>query len=483
MALDLLEFQTAQCLADLCTGLKDLADVLLWLDASHRDGFVADLLHGLDMHGLRAVPAVQHLALPGGAFTDRMATLLLARFPSLQSLDLSENVALRLSAAFEVPAEQGLRMRSVRLRGCEGLKHSGIVKQLAHVFPRLTGVDFSHGTFSKAMATTVSQALPQLTALGFRDCASVTDDVIKACRLPHLTRLDLSFQYEKLCDAKKLRKITDAGIASISKHLPALEYLCLAYLRQVTHRAVVGLLAAADKAAVPLAELDIRAIGRGRPMTQAQLSGVLDAAGASLRTLTITVPPGGYAGLLDHYPHPRLVNVTYIPSSSDPAFTLQLMPADEAAKLGGAGKGGKGGRGKKAAAKEKDPNAPKRGLSSYMHFVRDVRERITADTPAITFADVGRKAGEMWKALTAEAKKPYEDKAATAKTAYEEALRAYHAKYPAVLERKNAAKLAKPKAAKRKQAPHKHAPPAKQETNGKRRAVGPKRECHSGDES
>lgn len=65
MALNLLERQTAQCLASLCVSLTHLTDILLWLDASHRDGFVADFLDMLHVHGVGTLPGIKHLALPG----------------------------------------------------------------------------------------------------------------------------------------------------------------------------------------------------------------------------------------------------------------------------------------------------------------------------------------------------------------------------------------------------------------------------------
>lgn len=45
--------------------------------------------------------------------------------------------------------------------------------------------------------------------------------------------------------------------------------------------------------------------------------------------------------------------------------------------------------GKKAPAKKKkDPNAPKRGLSSFMYFSNEVRAKLKAENPTATFGDL-----------------------------------------------------------------------------------------------
>jgi len=70
--------------------------------------------------------------------------------------------------------------------------------------------------------------------------------------------------------------------------------------------------------------------------------------------------------------------------------------------------------------RKKDPNAPKRGLSAYMFFANENRERVREENPGIAFGALGRKLGELWKALSDTERKPYEDKAATDKKRYED---------------------------------------------------------------
>ncbi|KAL2860618.1 high mobility group box domain-containing protein [Aspergillus pseudodeflectus] len=77
--------------------------------------------------------------------------------------------------------------------------------------------------------------------------------------------------------------------------------------------------------------------------------------------------------------------------------------------------------------KKKDPNAPKRGLSAYMFFANENREKVREDNPGISFGQVGKMLGEKWKALTDKERKPYDDKAAADKKRYEEEKAQYNA--------------------------------------------------------
>lgn len=75
--------------------------------------------------------------------------------------------------------------------------------------------------------------------------------------------------------------------------------------------------------------------------------------------------------------------------------------------------------------KKKDPNAPKRGLSAYMFFANEQREKVREDNPGIKFGEVGKVLGEKWKALNEKQRTPYEAKAAADKKRYEEEKAAY----------------------------------------------------------
>ena len=76
---------------------------------------------------------------------------------------------------------------------------------------------------------------------------------------------------------------------------------------------------------------------------------------------------------------------------------------------------------------KKDPNAPKRGKSSFMFYSTEMRAKIKEENPDLSFGDLGRKIGEMFKALSPEEKAKYEKKAAGAKQKYEAEMKTYNA--------------------------------------------------------
>ncbi|CAK37704.1 transcriptional regulator family: HMG [Aspergillus niger] len=77
--------------------------------------------------------------------------------------------------------------------------------------------------------------------------------------------------------------------------------------------------------------------------------------------------------------------------------------------------------------RKKDPNAPKRGLSAYMFFANDNREKVREENPGISFGQVGKMLGERWKALSDTDRRPYEEKAAADKKRYEDEKASYNA--------------------------------------------------------
>ncbi|KAK3073252.1 Non-histone chromosomal protein 6 [Teratosphaeriaceae sp. CCFEE 6253] len=70
---------------------------------------------------------------------------------------------------------------------------------------------------------------------------------------------------------------------------------------------------------------------------------------------------------------------------------------------------------------------PKRGLSAYMFFANDQRDKVREENPGIKFGEVGKLLGERWKALNEKQKAPYDAKAAADKKRYEEEKAAYTA--------------------------------------------------------
>jgi len=78
--------------------------------------------------------------------------------------------------------------------------------------------------------------------------------------------------------------------------------------------------------------------------------------------------------------------------------------------------------------KKKDPNAPKRGASSYMLFMKEQRQRIVAENPGAKFGEIGKLVGEAFKALSEEEKRKYEVMAEKDKERYNQEMKAYEAK-------------------------------------------------------
>ncbi|KAG0165867.1 Non-histone chromosomal protein 6 [Apophysomyces sp. BC1034] len=73
----------------------------------------------------------------------------------------------------------------------------------------------------------------------------------------------------------------------------------------------------------------------------------------------------------------------------------------------------------KKKKRAKDPNAPKRGLSAYMFFSQDNRQKVKEENQDATFGTIGKILGEKWKNMSDEEKKPYVEKAKVDKERYE----------------------------------------------------------------
>lgn len=73
------------------------------------------------------------------------------------------------------------------------------------------------------------------------------------------------------------------------------------------------------------------------------------------------------------------------------------------------------GKSKKA---KKDPLAPKKGLSPFMIFNKENREKIKTTNPEASFGDIGKLIGVAWKALNEKQKAVYTQKAEVDKERY-----------------------------------------------------------------
>eukprot|EP00659_Diplonema_papillatum_P004888 gene4888-7546_t len=80
---------------------------------------------------------------------------------------------------------------------------------------------------------------------------------------------------------------------------------------------------------------------------------------------------------------------------------------------------------KKTAAK--DPNAPKKPLTSYFLFLADKRASTKAENPDLNNKELVTELGRMWSALGDDEKQVYETQNAKAKAEYAKALEKYNA--------------------------------------------------------
>ncbi|KAJ1800981.1 FACT complex subunit ssrp1 [Coemansia sp. RSA 2399] len=73
----------------------------------------------------------------------------------------------------------------------------------------------------------------------------------------------------------------------------------------------------------------------------------------------------------------------------------------------------------------RDPNHPKRPLSSYLMFANENRDAILRRFPGILPKDVPIKSGQIWKALPEEERKKYQDRATILRAQYDVDVKKY----------------------------------------------------------
>jgi len=89
----------------------------------------------------------------------------------------------------------------------------------------------------------------------------------------------------------------------------------------------------------------------------------------------------------------------------------------------------KGALGKNKKQKVKDPNKPKRSTSAYFFYLADCRkEAAKLGKPPTKIAEFTKECSEKWRALSPEARKPYETSAAKDKKRYDEEMAQYKGK-------------------------------------------------------
>ena len=74
---------------------------------------------------------------------------------------------------------------------------------------------------------------------------------------------------------------------------------------------------------------------------------------------------------------------------------------------------------------KKDPNAPKKPLTSFIIFSSDKRSEIVNANPGMSIGDVAKQLGSLWKEISASEKTKYEELAKKDKERYERDMSLY----------------------------------------------------------
>lgn len=79
----------------------------------------------------------------------------------------------------------------------------------------------------------------------------------------------------------------------------------------------------------------------------------------------------------------------------------------------------------KTPKKKKDPNAPKAASNAYMIFCKERRAELKLENPKLAFGKIGAKLGEIWRNLSSEEKRPYEERASSDRERYRKQMESY----------------------------------------------------------
>jgi len=79
----------------------------------------------------------------------------------------------------------------------------------------------------------------------------------------------------------------------------------------------------------------------------------------------------------------------------------------------------------KKKKQKKDPNAPKRGLTSFMFFMKEMRPEFKAENPDLTFGELGRHAGQKFRELGKDQKDRFKKLAEDDKLRYKKEMESY----------------------------------------------------------
>lgn len=129
------------------------------------------------------------------------------------------------------------------------------------------------------------------------------------------------------------------------------------------------------------------------------------------------MPPGAQ-GYQPHYPyppmHPGMMGMP--PGSMPPGMGMPMAPP--AAPPPPVGK-------QRRKRKKQPEGGPKKPATSFVLFSNTMREQVKQDHPGLSFTELGRKLGEMWREMDPNIRKDYEDRATAAKDRYLEEKKAW----------------------------------------------------------
>lgn len=80
---------------------------------------------------------------------------------------------------------------------------------------------------------------------------------------------------------------------------------------------------------------------------------------------------------------------------------------------------------KRKGKKEKDPNAPKRGMTAYFMFMGEERKKVKEANPEFGVAEIGKELGRRWNNLDESLKGKYNEMAAKDRARYEMEMKEY----------------------------------------------------------
>merc|ERR1719150_666483 len=144
--------------------------------------------------------------------------------------------------------------------------------------------------------------------------------------------------------------------------------------------------------------------------------------------------------------------------------------------------------------KPKDDKCPKRPLTSYFLYAKEVRETTKSEFPNLAITEIAKEISKKWKILSEDEKKPYNEEAARRKEKYKEDLAEYEGSDAQLAfkkkldewkvecdRRKQAAKAKAAKMRQKKKSPKKS--PSKSKTRGRPKKKQQRMEVESDDSS